>query len=97
MLNERKVGGEPVGDLHVRHSALIAIEPDPADAPSMIDEFPVAFVAAAFAKGRSVFRGLDELRVKESDRIGVMAAALTAIGVRMSKNWRTDSSSYRHG
>ena len=50
-------------------------EPDPADAPSMIDEFPVAFIAAALAQGRSVFRGLDELRVKESDRISAMAAA----------------------
>lgn len=82
-VDPREVGGEPVADLIVRHAALTAIEPDPADAPSMIDEFPVAFVAAAFAQGRSVFRGLDELRVKESDRIAAMAAALTAMGARV--------------
>ncbi|MCU0728538.1 MAG: 3-phosphoshikimate 1-carboxyvinyltransferase [Sphingopyxis sp.] len=79
-VNARLVGGEPVADLIVRHAPLSAVEPDPADAPSMIDEFPVAFVAAALADGRSVFRGLDELRVKESDRIAAMVAALTAMG-----------------
>ncbi len=78
--NIRSVGGENVADLLVRHAPLRAVEPDPADAPSMIDEFPVAFIAAALAEGRSVFRGLDELRVKESDRISAMAAALTAMG-----------------
>ena len=79
--NARSVGGEAVADLVVRHASLCAVEPDPADAPSMIDEFPVAFIAAALAQGRSVFRGLDELRVKESDRISAMAAALKAMGV----------------
>lgn len=78
--NARSVGGETVADLVVRHAPLCAVEPDPADAPSMIDEFPVAFIAAALAQGRSVFRGLDELRVKESDRISAMAAALKAMG-----------------
>ncbi len=85
LLNERTVGGEPVADLRVRTSTLAAIENDPADAPSMIDEFPVAFVAAAFAKGRSVFRGLEELRVKESDRIATMAEGLRAIGARVEE------------
>jgi len=53
--------------------------------PSMVDEFPVLFVAAALAKGRSVLRGLDELRVKESDRIAVMAEGLRAIGARVQE------------
>jgi 3-phosphoshikimate 1-carboxyvinyltransferase len=81
VVNEREVGGEPVGDLIVTASTLRGVEPDPARAPSMIDEYPVAFIAAACAQGRSVFRGLDELRVKESDRIAAMAAGLRAIGV----------------
>lgn len=84
-VDAREVGGEPVADLIVRHAALTAVEPDPADAPSMIDEFPVAFIAAALAQGRSVFRGLEELRVKESDRITAMVAALTAMGVRVEE------------
>jgi 3-phosphoshikimate 1-carboxyvinyltransferase len=83
--NPREVGGEPVGDLIVTASALKAVEPDPARAPSMIDEYPVAFIAAALAQGRSVFRGLEELRVKESDRIATMAAGLRAIGVEVEE------------
>jgi 3-phosphoshikimate 1-carboxyvinyltransferase len=83
--NAREVGGEPVADLVVRYGPLSAIEPDPADVPSMVDEFPALFVAAAFARGRSVFRGLEELRVKESDRVTVMAAALRAIGARVEE------------
>ncbi|HUQ13464.1 MAG TPA: 3-phosphoshikimate 1-carboxyvinyltransferase [Novosphingobium sp.] len=81
--NPRLVGGEPVADLVVRHSALKGIEIDPRLAPSMIDEFPVLFVAAALAEGRTVTRGLDELRVKESDRLATMAEALTAIGAHV--------------
>lgn len=84
-LNQREVGGEPVADLLVRHSVLTGIEVDPAIAPSMIDEFPALFVAAALAQGRTVTSGLDELRVKESDRLAVMAAALTAAGARVSE------------
>jgi 3-phosphoshikimate 1-carboxyvinyltransferase len=84
-LNRREVGGEPVADLLVRHSALKGIEVDPAVAPSMIDEFPVLFVAAALAEGTTVTTGLDELRVKESDRLSAMAAALTAIGARVTE------------
>ncbi|WP_323810338.1 3-phosphoshikimate 1-carboxyvinyltransferase [Sphingobium baderi] len=83
--NAREVGGEPVGDLIVSASSLKGIEPDPALAPSMIDEYPVAFIAAALAEGRSVFRGLEELRVKESDRIATMAAGLRAIGVSVEE------------
>ncbi|RJF86154.1 3-phosphoshikimate 1-carboxyvinyltransferase [Sphingomonas cavernae] len=83
LINERVVGGEPVADLHVRHSPLNGIEVDPAIAPSMIDEFPILFVAAALANGRTVTRGLEELRVKESDRIALMAQGLAAIGARV--------------
>ena len=81
-LDPRSVGGEPVADLRVRHAKLKAIEVPPDLAPSMIDEYPILFVAAACAEGRTVARGAHELRVKESDRIAVMAAALSVIGVR---------------
>jgi 3-phosphoshikimate 1-carboxyvinyltransferase len=84
-VNAREVGGEPVADLVVRHSPLKGIDVDPALAPSMIDEFPVLFVAAALAEGRTVTSGLDELRVKESDRLAVMTAALTAAGARVEE------------
>ncbi len=84
--NRREVGGEPVADLRVRHAALEGIEVDPAIVPSMVDEFPVLFVAAALAQGTTRTSGLDELRVKESDRIAVMAAALTAAGVRVEEH-----------
>lgn len=83
--NPREVGGEPVGDLVIAASTLRGVEPDPARAPSMIDEYPVAFIAAALAQGRSIFRGLEELRVKESDRIATMAAGLRAIGVQVEE------------
>lgn len=84
-LNRRDVGGEPVAELRVRHAALSAIDVPPELAPSMIDEYPALFVAAAFANGRTVARGADELRVKESDRIAAMASALTAIGARVEE------------
>lgn len=83
--NPREVGGEPVGDLVVTATALKGVEPDPARAPSMIDEYPIAFIAAALADGRSTFRGLEELRVKESDRITTMTAGLRAIGVTVKE------------
>lgn len=85
LVDPRDVGGEPVADLRVRHSALNGIDVDPAIAPSMIDEFPILFVAAALASGRTTTTGLDELRVKESDRLAVMAAGLTAIGARVEE------------
>ncbi len=84
-VNPREVGGEPVADLLVKHSALKGIAIDPAIAPSMIDEFPILFVAAALAQGRTVTSGLDELRVKESDRLSTMAAALIAAGARVTE------------
>lgn len=83
--NERIMGGEPVADITVRHSALNGVEVPPEIAPSMIDEYPILFVAAALAAGKTVARGLEELRVKESDRIAVMAAGLAACGVRVEE------------
>ena len=85
-LDTRTVGGEPVADLRVRHAALSAIEVPSELAPSMIDEYPALFVAAAFANGRTVARGAEELRVKESDRIAAMAAALGAVGVGLEEH-----------
>lgn len=83
--NPRSVGGEPVADLRVRHARLDAIEVPPQLSPSMIDEYPILFVAAAVARGRTVARGAHELRIKESDRIAAMAAALGAIGVAVEE------------
>lgn len=85
-LDRREVGGEPVADLRVRHSLLRGIEVDPAIAPSMIDEFPVLFVAAALAQGTTRTSGLEELRVKESDRLSAMAAALSLAGARVEES-----------
>ncbi len=82
-INERVVGGEPVADILVRHSVLSGIDV-PADVvPSMVDEFPIFFVAAAMAAGRTRATGLDELRVKESDRLALMARGLERLGVRL--------------
>jgi 3-phosphoshikimate 1-carboxyvinyltransferase len=85
-VNLREVGGEPVADMRVRHSQLHGITVDPAVAPSMIDEFPVLFVAAALAEGTTITSGLDELRVKESDRLTAMAQALTLAGARVEEH-----------
>jgi len=79
-LNPRTVGGEPVADLHVRGGHLRGIAIDPAWVPLAIDEFPALFIAAACAEGTTELRGAEELRVKESDRIQVMADGLAAIG-----------------
>lgn len=83
--NERLVGGEPVADVTARHSVLTGIEVPPDVAPSMIDEFPVFFVAASMAEGRTTTSGLDELRVKESDRLSLMATGLAAIGAKVKE------------
>ncbi|MBG10706.1 MAG: bifunctional prephenate dehydrogenase/3-phosphoshikimate 1-carboxyvinyltransferase [Gammaproteobacteria bacterium] len=79
--NECEVGGEPVADIIIRYAPLAGIEIDPALVPLAIDEFPALFVAAACADGRTVLRGAEELRVKESDRLEVMAAGLRSLGV----------------
>lgn len=84
-MNPRLVGGEPVADLRVRHADLRGIDVPPEIAPSMIDEYPVLFVAAAIASGRTLMRGIEELRVKESDRIAAMAEGLRAAGVRVEE------------
>ncbi|MBE7218793.1 MAG: 3-phosphoshikimate 1-carboxyvinyltransferase [Caulobacteraceae bacterium] len=81
----RDEGGEPVGDLVARHGGLRGIAVPPGRAPAMIDEYPILAVAAAFAEGATVMRGVGELRVKESDRIALMAAALRACGVEVEE------------
>ncbi|MFC4349200.1 3-phosphoshikimate 1-carboxyvinyltransferase [Kordiimonas lipolytica] len=85
ILNERTLGGEPVADLRVRAAKLKAVSELPVDPSTMIDEFPVLFCAAAVAEGTSRFKGLEELRVKESDRLAVMAAGLKANGVELTE------------
>ena len=80
-LDERDEGGELVGDLRVRASELKGVDVPAARAPSMIDEYPVLAVAAAFAAGTTHMRGLNELRVKESDRLAAVGAGLAAAGV----------------
>jgi 3-phosphoshikimate 1-carboxyvinyltransferase len=84
--NRRELGGEPVADLRVRHSPLRAVDVPPGLVPATIDEFPIFFIAAAFARGRSRAHGLAELRVKESDRVTAMAAGLRAIGGRVEES-----------
>ena len=81
LLNPRLAGGEPVADLRVRHAPLHGIRIPANLVPLAIDEFPALFVAAACAEGVTVLTGAEELRVKESDRIQVMADGLTALGV----------------
>ena len=81
IVNRRDAGGEDVADLRVRASELKGVTVPPARAPSMIDEYPVLAVAAAFAEGTTVMEGLDELRVKESDRLAAVARGLEANGV----------------
>lgn len=81
ILNLRESGGETVADLAVRHSTLRGVTVPAARAPSMIDEYPVLAVAAAFAEGTTRMEGLDELRVKESDRLAAVAAGLAVNGV----------------
>jgi len=79
----REQGGEKVADLRIRASELHGVEVPASRAPSMIDEYPVLAVAAAFAKGRTVMHGLGELRVKESDRLAAISAGLKACGVHV--------------
>jgi 3-phosphoshikimate 1-carboxyvinyltransferase len=83
-LDERVEGGEPVADLRVRAGELHGADIPPERAPSMIDEYPILAVAACCAKGRTVMRGLAELRVKESDRLAGTAQGLAACGVTVA-------------
>ena len=90
--NMREEGGEPVADLRAKFSDnMKGIEVPPERAASMIDEYPVLSVVAAFATGKTVMRGVKELRVKESDRIDAMAKGLRAAGVTVDDGpdwWR---------
>jgi 3-phosphoshikimate 1-carboxyvinyltransferase len=79
---QQQVGGEPVADIRIKPSKLQGIEIPEQLVPLAIDEFPVLFVAAACARGRTVLRGAEELRVKESDRIQVMADGLKTLGIK---------------
>lgn len=81
--DQREVGGEPVADITASHSALHGIDIPAEAASDMIDEFPILFVAASMAHGRTIARGLGELRHKEADRLGAMAEALSACGARV--------------
>ncbi|MBL4929848.1 3-phosphoshikimate 1-carboxyvinyltransferase [Fuscibacter oryzae] len=85
--NPREEGGEPVADLRVRFSGnMKGIEVPPERAPSMIDEYPILSIVASFANGKTVMRGVKELRVKESDRIDAMARGLEACGVKIEED-----------
>ncbi len=83
--NEHGVGEEPVADVAIRYRGLAGITVDPADVPDAIDEFPVLFAAAALSSGTFVLEGAEELRVKESDRIATMVAALRAAGAQIEE------------
>ena len=83
--NPQLLGEEPVADIRVRSSGLRGIAVDPRLVSLAIDEFPVLFVAAAAADGKTVFSGLGELRVKESDRITAMTSGLTALGIMVEE------------
>ena len=83
-LDRREEGGETVADLRIRHSALNGVNVPASRAPSMIDEYPVLAVAAAFATGETRMNGLQELRVKESDRLAAVADGLAVNGVEHS-------------
>lgn len=79
--HQAEIGGEPVADIHIKASPLHGINISPEQVPLAIDEFPALFIAAACAEGETVLTGAEELRVKESDRIQVMADGLNAVGI----------------
>jgi len=83
--NLREEGGETVADITARYSPLVGVVVPPERAPSMIDEYPILAVAAAFAAGPTVMQGIGEMRVKESDRIALMATGLASCGVEVSE------------
>ncbi|KQZ15119.1 3-phosphoshikimate 1-carboxyvinyltransferase [Mesorhizobium sp. Root554] len=89
ILNPRNEGGEDVADLRVRHSELKGVSVPPQRAPSMIDEYPVLAVAASFAEGETLMQGLEELRVKESDRLSAVAEGLKLNGVDCTEGHST--------
>ena len=83
ILNKDIINGELIGDIIVESSSLISTDVDSSLAPRLIDEFPILFVAASYASGKSIFRGLEELKFKESDRLKTMADALKNAGVEI--------------
>jgi 3-phosphoshikimate 1-carboxyvinyltransferase len=83
--NQREVAGEPVADLRVKHTKLTACEIGGDLIPRLIDEIPILAVAAVFAKGTTIIKDAEELRVKESDRIKVMASELTKMGAKITE------------
>ena len=81
--NKNIINGEPVGDITAESSNLVSTKVDSEIAPRLIDEFPILFVAASFASGKSIFKGLEELKFKESDRLKTMADSLKGAGVKL--------------
>jgi 3-phosphoshikimate 1-carboxyvinyltransferase len=86
LYNRTASGGEPVADIEVEHSDLVATEIGPREVPGMIDELPLFALAASMARGDSVVRGAAELRQKESDRIEAVTDALRALGIRIKSS-----------
>jgi 3-phosphoshikimate 1-carboxyvinyltransferase len=84
--NQRMLGREPVADLTARASSLRGLDVDPRLVSLSIDEFPLLFVAAAYAEGKTRFSEIGELRVKESDRIGAMARGLRNLGIDVTES-----------
>jgi 3-phosphoshikimate 1-carboxyvinyltransferase len=82
LLDKRTAGGEPVADIRVKSARLRGIQIPVDQVPLAIDEFPALFIAAACAEGETVLTGAEELRVKESDRIQVMADGLLKLGIQ---------------
>lgn len=83
ILNEYLINGEKVGDIQVESSVLQGLSDDGLNSTRMIDEYPILFVAASFARGTSIFKGLGELKVKESNRLNAMSEALLKSGVKL--------------
>jgi 3-phosphoshikimate 1-carboxyvinyltransferase len=84
VVNRRRLGREPAGDLDVRHAELVAAAVDPAQVPRLVDELPLFALAAGCARGESIVRGAGELRAKETDRIETVTTALRALGIRIA-------------
>jgi 3-phosphoshikimate 1-carboxyvinyltransferase len=85
VFNRRRAGGEQVGDVQIRGSELVATTIEAAEVPRLVDELPLFALAAAGARGDSVVRGAEELRLKESDRIEAVVSALHGLGVRIAE------------
>src|SRR5947207_15828060 len=84
VFNRHSSGGEPVADIEVRDAPLLAATVEPDEVPSLVDELPLFALAASHARGESVVKGAQELRVKETDRIETVTNSLRALGVRIS-------------